>query len=128
MEHIHHYFQSAQEKAIAAKGKGNKYFKGGKYEQAIACYTDAIELCPPQHKNDISTFYQNRAAAHEQLVGWKYCVEIVTSMNSRFVFSDCVNYSDFDFSNTQVSMVTKCHQTLWTMYIICNEHKVTYKQ
>ena len=59
--------QDPLEKALAAKNKGNKYFKGGKYELAIKCYTQAIEVCPEGKKNDLSTFYQNRAAAYEQL-------------------------------------------------------------
>ena len=62
------YFQTPLEKAQAAKNKGNKYFKGGKFEQAIQCYTEALNICPTQHASDIATFYQNRAAAHEQLV------------------------------------------------------------
>ena len=32
------------EKATAAKNRGNKYFKGGRYELAINCYTEAIEV------------------------------------------------------------------------------------
>ena len=55
------------EKALAAKNKGNKYFRGGKYQQAIQCYTQAIQACPEGKKTDLSTFYQNRAAAYEQL-------------------------------------------------------------
>ncbi|KAF3834542.1 hypothetical protein F7725_027100 [Dissostichus mawsoni] len=38
----------------------------GKYENAIQCYTEAIALCPTEQKTDLSTFYQNRAAAYEQ--------------------------------------------------------------
>jgi import receptor subunit TOM70 len=56
------------ERAVGAKNKGNKYFRGGKYDQAIKCYSDAIELCPKEKKTDLSTFYQNRAAAYDQLV------------------------------------------------------------
>ena len=52
----------------ASKNKGNKYFKGGRYELAIKCYTEAIEICPEAKKSDLSTFHQNRAAAYEQLV------------------------------------------------------------
>ena len=52
---------------MAAKNKGNKYFRGGRYEQAIKCYTQAIEFCPEAKTSDLSTFYQNRAAAFEQL-------------------------------------------------------------
>lgn len=61
-------FQSPLEKAQSSKNKGNKYFKGGKYAEAIKCYDEAIELCPPEHKVDLSTFYQNRAAAYDQQV------------------------------------------------------------
>lgn len=57
------------DRAQAAKNKGNKYFKAGKYENAIQCYTEAIGLCPNEQKSDLSTFYQNRAAAFEQQVG-----------------------------------------------------------
>ncbi|XP_078416215.1 mitochondrial import receptor subunit TOM70 [Cetorhinus maximus] len=61
---------SLLDRAQAAKNKGNKYFKAGKFEQAIQCYTEAIGLCPLNQKQDLSTFYQNRAAAFEQLQKW----------------------------------------------------------
>ena len=32
------------EKALAHKNKGNKYFKGERYELAIKCYGEAIEV------------------------------------------------------------------------------------
>lgn len=50
------------------KNKGNKYFKEGKFADAIKCYQQAIDLCPKTKVHDISTFHQNRAAAYEQLV------------------------------------------------------------
>jgi len=57
--------------ALAKKKKGNKYFKAGLYQQAILCYTEAIKSCPKDDKLDskdnLATFYQNRAAAYEQL-------------------------------------------------------------
>lgn len=59
---------SPLEQAQAEKNKGNKYFKGGRYDQAIQCYTRAINICPPGNNQDLSTFYQNRAAAYEKLV------------------------------------------------------------
>ena len=49
------------------KNKGNKYFKEGKYSDAIKCYQKAIDICPKDN-TDISLFHQNRAAAFEQLV------------------------------------------------------------
>jgi len=60
--------QGPAERAQAAKNRGNKYFKGGVYDKAIECYTEAIDICPADHRDDIATFYQNRAAAYEQLV------------------------------------------------------------
>ena len=56
---------------MAYKDEGNKYFKSGKYAGAIKCYDNAIEICPKDNKLDLSTFYQNRAAAYEQMVGMK---------------------------------------------------------
>lgn len=55
------------EKATAAKNRGNKYFKGGRYELAIKCYTEAIEGCPKDKPLDLATFHQNRAAAYDQM-------------------------------------------------------------
>uniref|UniRef100_A0A8C2EU54 Mitochondrial import receptor subunit TOM70 n=1 Tax=Cyprinus carpio TaxID=7962 RepID=A0A8C2EU54_CYPCA len=66
---------SPLDRAQSAKNKGNKYFKAGKYEQAIQCYTDAISLCPKEQKGDLSTFYQNRAAAYEQLLKWTEVIQ-----------------------------------------------------
>uniref|UniRef100_A0A8C6XJB0 Translocase of outer mitochondrial membrane 70 n=1 Tax=Naja naja TaxID=35670 RepID=A0A8C6XJB0_NAJNA len=79
---------SPLDKAQAAKNKGNKYFKAGKYEQAIQCYTEAISLCPSEKNSDLSTFYQNRAAAYEQLQKWKEVAQDCTKAverNPRYV-------------------------------------------
>uniref|UniRef100_A0A672M5F8 Mitochondrial import receptor subunit TOM70 n=1 Tax=Sinocyclocheilus grahami TaxID=75366 RepID=A0A672M5F8_SINGR len=67
--------QSPLDRAQSAKNKGNKYFKAGKYEQAIQCYTEAISLCPKEQKGDLSTFYQNRAAAYEQQLKWTEVIQ-----------------------------------------------------
>lgn len=53
---------------MAVKNKGNKYFRGGRYQKAIECYTKALEHCPEERTQDLATFYQNRAAAYDQLV------------------------------------------------------------
>ena len=60
--------QTPAAQAAATKVRGNKYFKGGKFDQAIRCYTEAIDLCPEDNKTDLATYYQNRAAAYEQQV------------------------------------------------------------
>ncbi|KAB7498288.1 Mitochondrial import receptor subunit TOM70 [Armadillidium nasatum] len=75
-------------RAQASKNKGNKYFKVGKYEEAIKCYDEAIEICPPDNKTDLSTFYQNRAAAYEQLKNWENVMRDCTAaleLNSRYI-------------------------------------------
>ena len=55
------------EKATAAKNRGNKYFKAGRYELAIKCYSEAIDTCPGDKTMDLATFHQNRAAAYDQM-------------------------------------------------------------
>lgn len=52
------------------KNEGNAFFKKGKYDEAINMYNKAIETCPEDNKTDLATFYQNRAAAYEQLKKW----------------------------------------------------------
>uniref|UniRef100_A0A8B9G3Z4 Translocase of outer mitochondrial membrane 70 n=1 Tax=Amazona collaria TaxID=241587 RepID=A0A8B9G3Z4_9PSIT len=83
-----HEETSPLDRAQAAKNKGNKYFKAGKYEQAIQCYTEAISLCPPEKNLDLSTFYQNRAAAYEQLQKWTEVAQDCTKaveLNPKYV-------------------------------------------
>lgn len=69
------------------KNRGNKYFKAGHFDKAIECYTKAIDLCPDDKLADKSTFYQNRAAAKEQLKNYEEVVEDCTSaieLNSKY--------------------------------------------
>lgn len=76
------------EKAQACKNKGNKYFKGGKFSEAINCYDQAIEMCPPENTVDLSTFYQNRAAAYEQQKNWECVLRDCTAaleLNEKYV-------------------------------------------
>ncbi|KAF4528114.1 hypothetical protein B566_EDAN016595 [Ephemera danica] len=56
-----------QKRAQEYKNLGNQKFKAGQYEEAIELYNKAIELCPTSNSSDLSTFFQNRAAAYEQL-------------------------------------------------------------
>ena len=55
------------EKAQKYKNEGNEQFKKGKYDEAIIQYNLAIEICPKENTEVLATFYQNRAAAYEQL-------------------------------------------------------------
>lgn len=58
------------EQAVKHKESGNSSFKNGKFDVAIECYDQAIAICPTEKSIDLSQFYQNRAAAYEQLKRW----------------------------------------------------------
>lgn len=80
--------KSELEKAIAFKNDGNSRFKSGKFSEAIEFYNKAIETCPKSQPHDLSTFYQNRAAAYEQLKKWSAVKEDCTSaleLNARYI-------------------------------------------
>ena len=85
--------------AQSAKSKGNKYFKAGKFQQAINCYTTALENCPVENAADIATFYQNRAAAYEHLVYFPFVLFlfIVFSLwlKQKFLFPDNISNVKF---------------------------------
>ncbi|XP_058062233.1 mitochondrial import receptor subunit TOM70 [Anopheles bellator] len=68
---------TGRELALHHKNEGNKHFRGAMYDQAIVEYTTAIDHCPKEEATDRATYYQNRAAAHEQL------------QNFRDVINDC---------------------------------------
>ena len=50
------------------KAKGNVFFKEKKFEEAITCYEQAIELCPEDHPEDMAMFNHNIAACYENMV------------------------------------------------------------
>jgi import receptor subunit TOM70 len=49
--------------AEAARSKGNKFYTDKKIDEAIACYTESINLYPSEHK-DLRLAYANRAACN----------------------------------------------------------------
>lgn len=55
------------EKAVGIKNLGNEFFQNGNFSDAVKCYTEAIKLCPPTDKQELPKFFQNRAAAFENL-------------------------------------------------------------
>lgn len=76
------------EKSIKYKNDGNTRFKSGKFNEAIEYYDKAIETCPKSNALELSTFYQNRAAAYEQLKKWSAVKEDCTKaleLNARYV-------------------------------------------
>lgn len=80
--------ESKLEQAIKFKNDGNAKFKSGKFNEAINLYDKAIETCPKSNPIDLSTFYQNRAAAYEQLKKWSAVKADCTTaldLNARYV-------------------------------------------
>ncbi|XP_014681360.1 PREDICTED: mitochondrial import receptor subunit TOM70-like [Priapulus caudatus] len=75
VENVEPKTQDPTEKAQAAKNKGNVFFKSGRFDKAIDCYTSAISVCPKENKSELATFYQNRAAAFEQLKNYAKVIE-----------------------------------------------------
>ncbi|XP_014259369.1 mitochondrial import receptor subunit TOM70 [Cimex lectularius] len=55
------------DQALHLKEHGNKFYKEGKYKEAVKCYSEAIDLCPVTEKDNLSALYQNRAAAYDAL-------------------------------------------------------------
>lgn len=79
--------ESPLQQAQRYKNEGNIFFKKGKYDDAISMYNKAIEACPEVHTTDLSTFYQNRAAAYEQLKKWSSVINDCTKaleLNSKY--------------------------------------------
>nr|CAH8866924.1 unnamed protein product [Trichobilharzia regenti] len=63
------------EAALALKLKGNKFFKGGQYAQAISLYDEGLEKCPVEAVQERAAFYQNRAAAKENQRQYESAIE-----------------------------------------------------
>jgi tetratricopeptide (TPR) repeat protein len=59
--------QQNKEKAECHKVEGNDLFKGGQYEESVACYTEGLKLCPIRCGNERAILYANRAAAKTKL-------------------------------------------------------------
>lgn len=55
----------AAARAVACKNEGNTFFKARQFDQAIAKYSEAVELDPGNH-----VFYSNRSAAYAAMGKW----------------------------------------------------------
>ena len=67
------------DKAVEIKNQGNKFFQQGKFEEAAKCYSEAIDLCPASDKQELPKFYQNRAAAYENLKQYEKVIDDCTA-------------------------------------------------
>lgn len=61
----------AYDKALLLKNEGNAKFRDGDQKGAIELYTQAIAECPKKFGQEISTFYQNRAASYQKTNDWQ---------------------------------------------------------
>ena len=88
--------------AMSFKTKGNKFFKDRQYESAIECYSKAIECCPSINSENLSIFYQNRAASYEMIKKYEQVIEDCTKsiqLNKRYIkalLRRAKGYSFFD--------------------------------
>lgn len=67
--------------ANLAKEEGNGYFRTKDYDSAIASYSRAVVLCPTddEHKENLSVFLGNRAAAYFSVDEYECVVDDCTS-------------------------------------------------
>lgn len=59
------------EQAIEFKNQGNDKFRKALFPEAIELYDKAIHNCPSTKSTELATFYQNRAAAYENMKNWE---------------------------------------------------------
>jgi stress-induced-phosphoprotein 1 len=88
---------------------GNKHFKGGMMENAIAAYTKAIEALPdPMHILG-ATFYSNRAACYKNLY------------DNKNVVADCTRALEIDPGTWKVRwrFHIGCGRFDWDLPICC---------
>ncbi|KAL1509668.1 hypothetical protein ABEB36_004374 [Hypothenemus hampei] len=79
--------ESPFQRAQRYKSEGNELFRRGKYDEAILAYNKAIEIIPDEYKADLATYYQNRAAAYEQLKKWSSVIadcEKAIDLNNKY--------------------------------------------
>jgi import receptor subunit TOM70 len=75
------------DKAVEIKNLGNDFFQNGNFVEAVKCYSEAINLCPQNDKQELPKFYQNRAAAFENLVIIKIIISNISNncfLNKKF--------------------------------------------
>ncbi|CAF1231209.1 unnamed protein product [Adineta steineri] len=61
--------------AMELKNEGNIKYREHKFDEAIDYYTKAIETCPSESLEELSQFYQNRAATWESLKNYDKVIE-----------------------------------------------------
>lgn len=66
------------EQARELKRQGNEHYKERKFEEALAAYTEAVEICPEEYKKDRAIYYGNIAACQFEQGDYKDAVESST--------------------------------------------------
>ena len=72
------------------KEEGNNFFKANKYEEALSCYTKALNLgrqvgseCSD---SDMAVYYKNRAATYLKLKDYKAAIQDTDEGEFRFTW------------------------------------------
>ncbi|UJR28259.1 hypothetical protein I4U23_009509 [Adineta vaga] len=76
--------------AIELKNEGNIKYRENKFNEAIEAYSKAIETCPLESTEELSQFYQNRAAAWESLKIYDKVIEDCSraiELNAKYIKS-----------------------------------------
>ena len=75
------YYVKSLEIAIEAKEEGNNFFRNKDYDESLESYSRAITFCPEDeaNKDNLATFYGNRAAAYFSLEEYELVVEDCTA-------------------------------------------------
>lgn len=63
-----------------SKDAGNEHYKNKRYKEALNCYTEALNTCPSEAKDENIVFLKNRAACYLQLKQFNKALEDTTSV------------------------------------------------
>jgi len=66
--------EQRRDRAKILKENGNGEFAEGRLNEAVAMYSEALNLCPLIFTSDRSTYFSNRAAAYIRLEKWECAV------------------------------------------------------
>jgi import receptor subunit TOM70 len=80
-EDSEYVYEKDLQKALDAKEEGNAFFRNKDYDEALESYSKAITFCPEDdiNKENLATFYGNRAAAYFSVEEYELVVEDCTA-------------------------------------------------
>jgi stress-induced-phosphoprotein 1 len=97
------------QQAIEAKNKGNQAFSSGKFEEAIAHFSEAIKLDPNNH-----VLYSNRSAAYASLHKYEEALadaEKTISLDPKW--PKVANFAIYLLNQTFLGLLSKRSSIIW---------------